>query len=69
MVYIIPTVHSIYDFAFLGLMISAFARAGSVLVDHTYLIAAEKCADFIRQHMYRDKDGVLLRSAYRDDKG
>ncbi len=57
------------DFAFLGLMIGAFARAGSVLGDHTYLIAAEKCAEFIRQHMYRNVDGILLRSAYRDDRG
>jgi uncharacterized protein YyaL (SSP411 family) len=43
-----------------GLMISAFARAGQVLDDPTYVEAAQKSARFIRQELW--KDGTLFRS-------
>ncbi len=46
-------------------MISAFARASRVLDDPTYLEDARRAADFLRQHLYRDADGILLRS-YRE---
>ena len=48
-----------------GLMISAFARASRVLDDPTYLDDARRAADFLRQHLYRAADGILLRS-YRE---
>ncbi len=48
-----------------GLMISAFARASRVLDDPTYLEDARRAADFLRQHLYREADGILLRS-YRE---
>ncbi len=50
-------------------MISAFARAARVFSSKEYLRIAEKCAGFIKEHMYRNKDGVLLRSAYREENG
>ncbi len=43
-----------------GLMISAFARAGQVLDDATYVEAAQKSARFIQQELW--KDGTLFRS-------
>jgi uncharacterized protein YyaL (SSP411 family) len=43
-----------------GLMISAFARAAQVLDDADYLASAQKAANFIHQHLW--KDGRLLRS-------
>ncbi len=48
-----------------GLMISAFARASQTLGDATYLATAQRAAGFIRQHLYRNADGILLRS-YRE---
>ncbi len=45
-----------------GLMISAFARAAQVLGDDASLATARRAADFIRQNLYREKEGVLLRS-------
>ena len=45
-----------------GLMISAYARAAQVLDDEACLAAARRAADFIRQNLYREKDGVVLRS-------
>ena len=48
-----------------GLMISAFARAARVLDDSTYLEDACRAANFLRQHLYREADGILLRS-YRE---
>ena len=48
-----------------GLMISAFARASRVLDDPAYLDDARRAADFLRQHLYRPDDGILLRS-YRE---
>lgn len=44
-----------------GLMISAFARAYQVLGNSEYLESAEKAADFIRKHLYKDSEGILLR--------
>jgi len=46
-----------------GLMIAAFARAGAVLNEPTYLAAAERAIGFIRDKMMAD--GELLRS-YRE---
>ena len=48
-----------------GLMISALARAGSVLGDPAYVRQARRCADFMRQHLYDENSGSLRRS-YRE---
>ena len=48
-----------------GLMISAFARASQVLDNPAYLDDAVRAADFLRRHLYREEDGILLRS-YRE---
>ena len=48
-----------------GLMISAFARAAQVLDDTGYLDDSRRAADFLRRHLYREADGILLRS-YRE---
>ncbi len=45
-----------------GLMISAFARAAQVLGDDAHLATARHAAGFIRQSLFREKEGVLLRS-------
>jgi uncharacterized protein len=45
-----------------GLMISAFARAAQMLDDPSYLEAANKAADFIKQKLYRAETNMLLRS-------
>ena len=47
-----------------GLMISAFARAGAILNNDEYIIAAEKSADFIIENLINN-EGVLLKR-YRD---
>jgi uncharacterized protein YyaL (SSP411 family) len=45
-----------------GLMIAAFARAGRVLEDGPrYLDAARRAATFIREHLWSDETGTLLR--------
>ncbi len=51
-----------------GLMISAFARAGQILDEPAYLAAARGAADFIREHLYDEKTGLLRRS-YLDGAG
>ncbi|MBE7212322.1 MAG: thioredoxin domain-containing protein, partial [Gluconacetobacter diazotrophicus] len=51
-----------------GLMISAYARAFQVLGNPDDLQAAGRAAAFIRQNLYRESDGVLLRS-YRQGSG
>ena len=51
-----------------GLMISAFARAFQVLGNTDDLQKARRAAAFLRQNLYRDQDGVLLRS-YRQGSG
>ena len=51
-----------------GLMISAYARAFQVLGHVEDLGKARRAAEFIRQHLYREADGVLLRS-YRQGSG
>jgi uncharacterized protein len=45
-----------------GLMISAFARAAQVLDDPSYLEAANKAADFVKQKLYHAETNMLLRS-------
>jgi uncharacterized protein YyaL (SSP411 family) len=45
-----------------GLMISAFARASELLEEPSYLEAANKAADFVRQKLYRVDTNTLLRS-------
>lgn len=44
-----------------GLMISAFAKAHMVLGDPAYLEAANRAADFLRDHLQNEKTGTLLR--------
>ena len=51
-----------------GLMISAYARAFQVLGHAEDLEKARRAAEFIRRHLYRENDGVLLRS-YRQGSG
>ena len=48
-----------------GLMISAYARGAQILSDDSYLAAATKAAEFVRQNLYRESDHTLLRS-YRN---
>jgi uncharacterized protein len=48
-----------------GLMISAFARAGQVLGDPTYIQSAQGAADFIQSKLYDPQDGTLKRR-YRE---
>ncbi len=48
-----------------GLMLGAFARAGRVLEDDRYLAAALRSASFLREKLYNEKDGKLLRR-YRE---
>jgi uncharacterized protein YyaL (SSP411 family) len=48
-----------------GLMISAFARAHQDLGDPAYLASATRSATFIRENLYNEDKGTLLRS-YRD---
>lgn len=50
-----------------GLMISAFARAGSTLGNQDYLGVAERSATFIRSKLTNPESGQLLRS-WRDGK-
>jgi len=45
-----------------GLMIGAFARAGQVLGEASYLQAAQRAAIFIRDHLFDTKTGELQRS-------
>jgi uncharacterized protein len=47
-----------------ALAIRAFAEAGRIFDEPTYVVAAVSCADFVWQHL-RDEDGRLLRS-WRD---
>lgn len=49
-----------------GLMISAFARAGAILEDDRYTIAATRAATFIQSHLYDAKGKKLLRR-FRDN--
>ncbi|MBC8168099.1 MAG: thioredoxin domain-containing protein, partial [Bryobacteraceae bacterium] len=42
-----------------GLMISAFAKGARILDEHRYLLAAQRSASFLLQHLYTD--GNLLR--------
>lgn len=46
-------------------MISAFAKAGTILAEDTYVERAVKAAEFVRQYLYDPKSGHLLRSCYR----
>lgn len=53
----------------LGLMISGFSRAASVLKDHSCLESAVKAAQFVKRHLYNSDTGTLVRNAYRDTNG
>ena len=46
-------------------MISAFAKAGTALMEDTYVERAAKAAEFVRQHLYDPQSGRLVRSCYR----
>ena len=48
-----------------ALMISAFAKGAQILDDARYAAAARKAANFIRQNLWDDERGVLLRR-YRE---
>ncbi|XP_045035802.1 spermatogenesis-associated protein 20 isoform X1 [Daphnia magna] len=52
-----------------GLMISAFAKAGTVLMEDTYVERAVKAAEFVRQHLFDQQSGRLFRSCYRGGDG
>ncbi|KAK3088527.1 hypothetical protein FSP39_020188 [Pinctada imbricata] len=52
-----------------GLMISGYARAGSVLKDTAMLQRAKKAADFLRQTMFDESRGILYRTSYVDMDG
>ncbi len=45
-----------------GMMISALAQGYRVLGDERYLIAANRAADFLREHLFDGEKGTLLRS-------
>ena len=51
-----------------GLMISALARASTVLANPTYLQQAQRCAGFIHERLYNENSGILRRS-YREGAG
>jgi hypothetical protein len=53
------------SFQITGLMISALAKAGTILARDTYVKRATKAAEFVRQHLYDRQSGCLLRSCYR----
>lgn len=48
-----------------GLMISAFARAGQILDERTYIEAATRAAKFVRANLYDDKAKTLFRNYRR----
>ncbi len=50
-----------------GLMISGFARAAQVLGDPDYLHAAERAASFVRNDLFDQERGVLVRN-YREGR-
>ncbi|KAL5473990.1 hypothetical protein EMCRGX_G028560 [Ephydatia muelleri] len=52
-----------------GLMITGFAKASQALGDKFYLDCAVKAASFIKDHLYDEKKGVLVRNGYRDKDG
>ena len=54
---------------FAGLMITGFAKASQALGDKFYLDCAVKAASFIKDHVYDEKKGVLVRNGYRDKDG
>ena len=52
-----------------GLMISAYAKAGAILGDETYIQRALQTVAFIREHLCDEVNGELLRSCYVDENG
>jgi hypothetical protein len=52
-----------------GMMISAFAQAGVVFKDKTYLNVATKAAEFVRDHLIDKKTGSLYRRIRGDRAG
>ncbi len=51
-----------------GLMISAFARGSRILQSPEYLDRATRSAEFVKNHLYNEETGELLR-LYRDGPG
>jgi uncharacterized protein YyaL (SSP411 family) len=53
-----------------GLMIGAFARAGRVLDDGArYVDAARRAASFVREHLWKEDEGTLLRRFRQGEAG
>lgn len=48
-------------------MISAFAKAGTVLQDDAYVKRAVKAGEFMKKHLYDAHRRRILRSCYRGD--
>ncbi|KAM6897713.1 spermatogenesis-associated protein 20 [Xenentodon cancila] len=51
-----------------GLMLSAYARAGSVLGDKASLERAVQAANFLKEHLWDAEQQTILRSCYRGDQ-
>lgn len=52
-----------------GLMISAYAKAGFVMKEQNYIDRALKAANFIKTHLYNEKEKSLLRCCYGEKDG
>ena len=52
-----------------GLMMSGFASAARALDKDEYTKRAVEAARFVRSTLYSAEKGILLRSAYRDERG
>lgn len=66
----IVNIDIVYNFFLsLGLMIGAFAKAGSILGDDVYLKRAIKAATFTKKYLWNNKLKKLARSCYRDNDG
>ncbi|XP_069510996.1 spermatogenesis-associated protein 20 isoform X2 [Ambystoma mexicanum] len=51
-----------------GLMISAYARGGAILGNKEYVKQAELAATFLRENLFDEDSGRLLRSCYRGEE-
>ncbi|KAK7918561.1 hypothetical protein WMY93_009845 [Mugilogobius chulae] len=51
-----------------GLMLSAYARVGSVLGDKDLLERAEQAGNFLKEHLWDPERQTMLRSCYRGDQ-
>ncbi|XP_059472029.1 spermatogenesis-associated protein 20 isoform X2 [Neocloeon triangulifer] len=52
-----------------GLMLSGLSKAYEAICDETVLDRAIRAADFLKEHMYNETTGTLLRCCYQDEKG